>query len=169
MEKAVFPCHCLRNHVTIVTYCLKFQSHPGIFSHQFAQSKFSTNVIFFLMHSFLSTYFCRLKFCSVSVQQRNGSTSVHTETYLTCYSRANTSSTAVFHQRSLLMIEEPILWWECINSIKLRVETSRWQPVCLVPCQLPAADGGQAAWLPTWWTSELLAPHLPAWGKKHYP
>lgn len=168
MEKAVFPCHCLRNHVTIVTYCLKFQSHPGFFPTSLLGVN-SAQYYSIEMHSFLLTYFCRLQFCSVDVKRCSGSTSVHTVTYLTRCSRVNTFSTAVFHQRSLLMIEEPILWWECVNTIKLRVETSRWQPVCLVPCQLPAADGGQAAWLPTWWTSELLAPHLPAWGKEHFP
>lgn len=59
MEKAVFPCHCLRNHVTIVTYCLKFQSHPGFFPTSLLGVN-SAQYYSIEMHSFLLTYFCRL-------------------------------------------------------------------------------------------------------------
>lgn len=91
-----------------------------------------------------------LWFCSVNVQQCHGNALSQTVTCMTHCSRLNTSSTAVFHQRILLMIEEPALWWERVNSIKLPMETSCWQPTCLVPCQPTSCR---------WWAS-CPASHL---------
>ena len=65
-------------------------------------------------------------------------------------SRPKVSSTALFLQRILLITEEPALRWEYVNSVKLVMDTSCWQPTCLVPCQPTSCR---------WWAN-CPAPHL---------
>lgn len=68
-------------------------------------------------------------------QQSRRSLPVHTLTKVMTCSRLKVSSTALFLQRILLIAGEPSFWWECVYSVRLVMDTSCWQPVCLVPCQ----------------------------------
>lgn len=69
------------------------------------------------------------------VQQSRSNLPVLTLTKVLTWSRLKVSSTALFLQRIFLLTEEPVFWWECVCSVRLVMDTSCWQPVCLVPCQ----------------------------------
>lgn len=145
----------VEENVTGVTYSLKFWSDLNIFPSFTSLLKFRTNVIP-LKHSYFIYLLCVCvwprphRSCSLDVQQSSSNASVHTIAQVTYCSRPNVSSTAPFLQRILLVTEAPVWQWECVNSVKLMMDTSCWQPTCLVPCQPTSCQ---------WWAN-CPAPHL---------
>jgi len=70
----------------------------------------------------------------VNVQPSSGNIPVHTVTQVTCCSGPNISSTALFLQRSCRFPRKQ-LCRQKVSILSLVMDTSSWQPTCLVPCQ----------------------------------
>lgn len=144
----------VEENVTIVTYSSKFQSRlhpprtpPGLFSVNSVLMLFHLNAVIFYLFIYFFVAKALVLFCECATKRwQRISPRSNTGNIL---QQTEVSSVALFLQRILLITEEPALWWECVNSVKLMMDTSCWQPTCLVPCQPTSCR---------WWAN-CPAPH----------